>query len=116
MSITSAPAHNRMRLLAASAMAFAALGLGAGPVELAAIASAQYNADWYDWCMNHLEEGSDYCCEHSGGVVRGGACINPDDLRAPLENIDLGPSGPVIHPTRPEVIKPATRATWTFVG
>ena len=23
---------------------------------------------------------TDYCCEHAGGVMRNGACINPDDL------------------------------------
>ena len=26
---------------------------------------------------------TDYCCEHAGGVMRNGACINPDDLRLP---------------------------------
>ncbi|MDT5197669.1 MAG: hypothetical protein QOF88_1897 [Mycobacterium sp.] len=80
--------------------------------SLAPAANAQYDADFYDWCMNNLDEGSDYCCEHSGGVVRSGACIDPDDL---LATVDVGPSRPV-HPIRPGVVAPATRNTWNVVG
>jgi hypothetical protein len=110
---TSASLRGRTRLLVGASLAAAAIGVGAGPLGLAAVASAQYNADWYDWCMNNLDEGSDYCCEHSGGVVRGGACIDPDDLRAPLENLqEVQPTGPV-HPFRPEAVAPAVIGTWT---
>jgi hypothetical protein len=115
-AIAAASLSGRTRLLIGAGLAAAAIGLGAGPLGLAAVASAQYNADWYDWCMNNLEEGSDYCCEHSGGVVRGGACIDPDDLLATVEDTrDVGPSGP-LHPVRPEVVAPAVRGTWTLVG
>lgn len=111
MSAT-ASLRTRTRFFIGASLAAAAIGVGAGPLGLAAVASAQYDADWYDWCMNNLEEGSDYCCEHSGGVVRGGACIDPDDLRAPLENMQvLEPAGPV-RPFRPEVISPTVGETW----
>lgn len=46
-----------------------------------ASARADFNQNFYDWCMNNLDEGSDYCCEHAGGVVRTGACIDPATLR-----------------------------------
>jgi hypothetical protein len=116
MTTSASALPGRTRLLIGASLAAAAIGIGAGPLGLAAVASAQYNADWYDWCMNNLDEGSDYCCEHSGGVVRGGACINPDDLRAPLQDIrEVEPAGPV-HPIRPEVISPNVRGTWVVVG
>jgi hypothetical protein len=104
--------RGRTRLLIGASLATAAIGLGAGPLSLAPAANAQYDADFYDWCMNNLDEGSDYCCEHSGGVVRSGACIDPDDL---LATVDVGPSRPV-HPIRPGVVAPATRNTWNVVG
>jgi hypothetical protein len=104
--------RSRTRFLLGATLAAAAIGVGAGPLGLAAVASAQHDANWYDWCMNNLDEGSDYCCEHSGGVVRGGACIDPDDLRAPLQDMQvLEPSGPT-HPFNPGVISPTVRDTW----
>jgi hypothetical protein len=113
MSTTTTSLRGRTRLLLGGALAAAAVGIGAGPLGLAAVASAQYNQNWYDWCMNNLDEGSDYCCEHSGGVVRGGACIDPDDLLANAQ--DAQPVGPT-HPVRPEIIAPSLRNTWVVVG
>ena len=57
--------------------------------------------------MNNLEEGSDYCCEHSGGVVRQGACIDPDDLQ-------VVEASPTSQPTRRPM--PDVGATFTQVA
>jgi hypothetical protein len=59
---------------------FGALILAASPFGQLATAHADYNPDFYDWCMNNLSEGSDYCCEHAGGVVRSGGCVDPATL------------------------------------
>ena len=57
--------------------------------------------------MNNLEESSDYCCEHSGGVVRQGACIDPDDLQ-------VVEASPTSQPTRRPL--PDVGATFTQVA
>lgn len=85
----------------------AALGAAVGPFGNLAVAGATYDANWYEWCMNNLEEGSDYCCEHAGGVVRQGACINPDDLQ-------VVEASPTSQPTRRPL--PDVGATFTQVA
>ena len=65
-----------------------------------AVASADYDDHDVESCMNRNMP-TDYCCEHAGGVMRGGACIDPATLRV----------GPVqTPPTRraPGVAPPAT--------
>lgn len=77
-SISSLTLDRGKRLLAGlgACAAFTGVVLGQTPS-----ARADFNQNSYDWCMNNLEEGSDYCCEHAGGVVRSGACIDPATLR-----------------------------------
>ena len=45
---------------------------------------------------------TDYCCEHAGGVMRNGACINPDDLRVPSGGavLEVQPAPPTHVPPR----------------
>jgi hypothetical protein len=88
---TSAP-HTisaRARQLVPANLFAVALTLGANILGQPAIANAQFSQDWFDWCINNLDEGVAYCCQHGGGVVRGGACFNPADLKA-----DPGPGTP----------------------
>src|SRR5262249_41585184 len=33
-----------------------------------------YNDEFYQWCIAHLPAGNDYCCNHSGGHVKGSGC------------------------------------------
>jgi hypothetical protein len=54
----------------------AALALVASPLAHPTIARADFNPDFYQWCMNNLNEGNDYCCAHAGGVVKGGTCVH----------------------------------------
>ncbi len=54
----------------------AALALAVGPFAPPAVARADFNQEFYDWCMSNLSEGKDYCCAHAGGVVKTGACVD----------------------------------------
>lgn len=38
-------------------------------------ASADLNHEFYDWCMNDVNAGINYCCAYAGGVVRDGQCV-----------------------------------------
>jgi hypothetical protein len=78
-SSTSTLAQHPSRLPLRCAGVFAAAVAVA--FDQPALARADYNQNFYDWCMNNLDEGSDYCCENAGGVVRIGACIDPATLR-----------------------------------
>lgn len=75
---TTNPArHASMRRLARASLFTAALALAASPFAHPAVARADYNPDFYNWCMHNLTAGMDYCCAHAGGVVRSGACVDP---------------------------------------
>jgi hypothetical protein len=43
---------------------------------------------------------TDYCCEHAGGVMRNGACIDPDDLLQPSGGavLEVQPDPPTSRP------------------
>ncbi len=63
--------------LTAGVLAFAASPFGA-----LAVANATYKESDFSSCLER-DMPTDYCCEHAGGVMRNGACINPDDLLLP---------------------------------
>jgi hypothetical protein len=73
---TSSPArYVRVRQLVRATLFSAALALVASPFAHPAIARADYDHQFYDFCMNTLHQGNDYCCAHAGGVVRGAECV-----------------------------------------
>jgi hypothetical protein len=73
---TTTPArHARVRRLARDILFTAVLALAA--FAHPAVARADFNQEFYDWCMSNLTGGMDYCCAHAGGVVRSGACVDP---------------------------------------
>jgi hypothetical protein len=53
----------------------AALALAASPFAHPTIARADFNREFYDWCVSNLHEGNDYCCAHAGGTVKNGGCV-----------------------------------------
>lgn len=57
------------------------LALVLNPLAHPTIARADYNPAFYSWCMSNLQEGNDYCCAHSGGVVKDGGCVDPATLK-----------------------------------
>ena len=63
-----------------------ALALAVSPLASLAIASADYKESDFASCLER-DMPTDYCCEHAGGVMRNGACINPDDLRVPSSGV-----------------------------
>ena len=92
---TTSPARPaRVRRSVRVALFTAAVALAASPFGSLAIAHADFSQDSFDWCMNNLSEGVDYCCEHAGGVVRSGACVDPATLRI------QGSGGSTAQPTR----------------
>jgi hypothetical protein len=58
------------------------LALAASPLGALAVANATYKESDFSSCLER-DMPTDYCCEHAGGVMRNGACINPDDLLQP---------------------------------
>ena len=67
----------RVRRLARTTLLSAALALAVSPFAHPAIARADFNRDFYDFCIKNLGQGNDYCCAHAGGVVKGGGCVDP---------------------------------------
>jgi hypothetical protein len=60
----------------------AALALAISPFGGLAVASADYKESDFAACLER-DMPTDYCCEHAGGVMRNGACIDPEDLKVP---------------------------------
>jgi hypothetical protein len=80
ISITSIAAPSR-RLLSAALFA-AAVALAASAFGHPAVARADFDQNFYDWCMHNLGEGNQYCCEHAGGVIRSAVCVDPATPKA----------------------------------
>lgn len=77
------------------------LALAAGPFGALAVANADYKESDFASCLER-DMPTDYCCEHAGGVMRQGACINPDDLRIPSGGavLEVQPGSPTNVPPR----------------
>ncbi|HUL98963.1 MAG TPA: hypothetical protein VLU24_06015 [Mycobacterium sp.] len=67
------------RRIARTAVFSGALALAVSPFASLAIASAEYKESDFASCLER-DMPTDYCCEHAGGVMRNGACIDPDEL------------------------------------
>src|SRR5215217_1229299 len=76
----------RARRIMRTALSAAALALAVSPFGGLAVASADYKESDFASCLER-DMPTDYCCEHAGGVMRNGACINPDDLRVPSSRV-----------------------------
>jgi hypothetical protein len=70
----------RARWIARTTLSAAALAVAISPFAGLAVASADYKDSDFEACMNRNMP-TDYCCEHAGGVMRNGACIDPATLR-----------------------------------
>lgn len=81
------------RLMARTTLTAGVLALAAIPFGAIAVANATYKEADFASCLER-DMPTDYCCEHAGGVMRNGACINPDDL--------LQPSGGAVLETQPD--------------
>ena len=81
------------RWMVRAALSAGVLALAASPLGALAVANATYKESDFSSCLER-DMPTDYCCEHAGGVMRNGACINPDDL--------LQPSGGSVLEVHPE--------------
>ncbi len=93
----SAPA----RWVARATLSAGVLALAAGPFGALAAANADYKESDFASCLER-DMPTDYCCEHAGGVMRQGACINPDDLRVSSGGavLEVEPAPPTKVPPR----------------
>lgn len=73
---TSPARRARVRRLVRLILFSAAFALTASPFAHTAFARADFNQDFYSFCMNDLGQGKDYCCAHAGGTVNGGSCFD----------------------------------------
>ncbi|ULE34994.1 hypothetical protein [Mycobacterium sp. IDR2000157661] len=64
-------------------------------------ANAEYKEQDFASCLER-DMPTDYCCEHAGGVMRTGACIDPETLKNAVE-----PANPALPPRQlPDVTGP----------
>ncbi|MFZ0831555.1 MAG: hypothetical protein WAM92_00445, partial [Mycobacterium sp.] len=89
------------RRIVRTALYSGAFALIVAPFASIAIANADYKESDFASCLDR-DMPTDYCCEHAGGVMRNGACINPDDLRVPSSGVFE--QTPVTPTTRPPVV------------
>jgi hypothetical protein len=73
----STPRQARAVRLVRATVFGAALALVASPFVAPAIARAEFNQEFYQFCITNLGQGNDYCCAHAGGNVKGGSCADP---------------------------------------
>lgn len=85
MTTITAPAIRWHRLLPATFISAAAM-IGVSVFGSIAIANADYKDSDFESCMNRNMP-TDYCCEHAGGVIRNGACIDPETLKVPSSGV-----------------------------
>ena len=104
-TIVSVGSARVRRLIGGAAVLIAVLAAGASPFGHPAIARADVDQNFYDWCTNNLGEGKEYCCQHAGGVIRNGACVNPATPRS------QGGRGQTTTPTGRTLIVTALPAT-----
>lgn len=106
-AISSTPIPVRLRRLVRATLFVAALAVALSPFGNPAIARADFKQEDLDRCMNDTDYPADYCCEHAGGVVRSGACIDPEDLKfeqsSPVQPTwtvlpELGPQATLVDP------------------
>jgi hypothetical protein len=86
----------RIRRVVSAGVFAAAMAFTASPLGQPAVARADYSETEFEACMNR-------CCEHAGGVMRSGACIDPATLRQQ----GPGQTSPTRHPL-PTVAPPPT--------
>ncbi len=110
LTTSSAPARWTVR----ATLAAGVLALAASPFAALAVANADYKESDFASCLER-DMPTDYCCEHAGGVMRQGACINPDDLRLPSGGAVLEtPSTPSTH-VPPRVLTDVSSGTFVEV-
>jgi hypothetical protein len=95
-SITPTASIRWHRLLPATFIAATAI-IGGSAFGSIAVASADYKDSDFESCLNR-DMPTDYCCEHAGGVMRNGACIDPETLKVPSSGVLQ--QDPQVPPTR----------------
>jgi hypothetical protein len=99
--------HNATRRIVRTTLSAAALALAISPLAGLAVANADYKESDFAACLER-DMPTDYCCEHAGGVMRNGACINPDDLRVPsrVQSSQIFWDVQPVQPTPPTKVPP----------
>ncbi len=94
---THSPVHRRVRGIARVFMLTAGLALAITPFTYPAVSRAEYDPDYFSWCMENLQQGKAYCCGQAGGVISSGGCIDPASLYTPpAPTLTRNPGPPII--------------------
>lgn len=64
-------------------IAATATALAAG-IALAPSAQANYDADYYQWCLDNIGQGVGYCCAQAEGVVSNDRCVSSASAPGPV--------------------------------
>jgi hypothetical protein len=73
----------RARLLARTGLLTAALGVTVALLAQPIAARADYDDDYYKFCIDGIGQGVDYCCSPAGGTLSNGVCVDPASLETP---------------------------------
>ena len=90
------------RRIARTTLSAAALAFAVSPFGGLAVANADYKEVDFASCLER-DMPTDYCCEHAGGVMRNGACIDPETLKAnvrPSQVLEVQQAPPTKVPPR----------------
>jgi hypothetical protein len=98
--------HAHVGRVASAALFTAALALAASAFAHPAIGRADFDSNYYDWCLTNLKQGKNYCCQQAGGVLNSGGCMDPANIYVPAPpTISRNPGPPII------IVSPATATT-----
>jgi hypothetical protein len=94
---THPPAHQRLRTIARASVLTAGLALAISSFTYPAVARADYDPDYFSWCLENLQQGKAYCCGQAGGVISSGSCTDPASLYTPPPpTLTRNPGPPII--------------------
>jgi hypothetical protein len=91
----------RRRLLAVAALIALALGAGSAAIADPGAARADFDGDYYEFCLTGIGQSVTYCCQNSGGSLSNGECVDAvADVSGPTIQRRRSPViiGPVINP------------------
>src|SRR5262245_15471971 len=99
MKRSPATGSARGHRIARTTVSAAALALAFSPFAGLAVASAEYKEVDFASCLER-DMPTDYCCEHAGGVMRNGACIDPETLKVPNVRAEIFGDFQQVPPTK----------------
>jgi hypothetical protein len=75
-SISRLAGSIRTRSFACAGVLAVALGASLAVLANPALARADFDGDYYKFCLDGIGQTVTYCCQNSGGVISNGECVD----------------------------------------